>query len=53
MARKTSKKRPQRKIKWAQIIFLTLGVLVALSMIISSIFVFAGAPPPVVPTLVP
>lgn len=45
MAKKSKKSAQKKSVKTAQIIFLVLGALVALSMIISSVFVFTGAPP--------
>lgn len=53
MAKKSKKAAQKRNVKWAQIMFLVLGALVALSMIISSVFAFSGsAPQAAPPTLV-
>lgn len=46
------KKAPKREIKWANIVFLAIGILVALSMVITSI-VTSNPQPATPPTLSP
>ncbi len=49
------KKPPKRKINWANIIFLAIGVLVALSMVITAVVTLNPQPlaPNVLPTTIP
>jgi len=49
------KKQQKRKINWANIIFLAIGVLVALSMVITAVVTLNPQPlaPNVLPTTIP
>jgi hypothetical protein len=53
-AKKAPQKKPQKRdIKWANIIFLAIGVVVALSMIITSVISTTATPVVVTPTPLP
>jgi hypothetical protein len=53
-AKKAPQKKPQKRdIKWANIIFLAIGVFVVLSLIITSVITTTATPIVVTPTPLP